>query len=150
MSSERFNHTDHSDPDDTETTMQTRRDGGRRERSDQLSDDDVRVRDRADQVARVDGRMAGGIGGETGGSWQDIKSRFVDDPAGAIAEAEAMVRRTLDERIRALQAEVEAVCAEGRGRGDDASGDASSTEALRNRLLRLQAYCEQLAASLAH
>ena len=144
MSSERSNHTDHSDPDDTETTMQTRRDGWRRERSDRLPDDDVQVRDRADQAARFDGRIDGG----TGGSWQDVKSRFVDDPAGAIADAEAMVRRTLDERIRALHAEAEAVCAE--SRGDEASGDASSTEALRNRLLRLQAYCEQLAAGLTH
>ncbi|HEY0480135.1 MAG TPA: hypothetical protein VGD37_21590 [Kofleriaceae bacterium] len=104
------------------------------------ADGDPELRDRANPVgSRGDGELSG--------SWQDIKSRFVDDPAGAVAEAEELVRRAIDERIRALQAEAEAVCAADR---DSAADGASSTEALRARLIRLQAYGEQLAASSAH
>jgi len=36
-------------------------------------------------------------------SWQDIKSRFVDDPAGAVAAAEELVRRTVEDKVRALE-----------------------------------------------
>src|SRR5438105_7727873 len=47
-------------------------------------------------------------------SWQDIKSRFVDDPAGAIAAAEQLVQRAVEQRIRAFKDEVAALCAKGR------------------------------------
>lgn len=105
-------------------------------------DGDPELRDRANLAgSRPDGDFAG--------SWQDLKSRFVDDPAGAVAQAEELVRQAIDERIRALQAEAEAVCAADRD-GASAGDGASSTEALRTRLIRLQTYCEQLAASSAH
>jgi hypothetical protein len=70
-------------------------------------------------------------------SWQDIKSRFVDDPKGAIAAAEELVRRALDQRVRALKDEAEALCAQAR---DDES---SSTEGMRTRLIRYQEYCSR-------
>jgi hypothetical protein len=70
-------------------------------------------------------------------SWQEIKSRFVDDPAGAIAAAEDLVRRAVEERIRSLNDEAAALCAP---LDDD---DTSSTEGLRTRLLRYQEYCER-------
>lgn len=100
------------------------------------------------------GRRAGLVDGElaaTGqiGSWADIKSQFVDDPAAALEAAEAMVQSALDERIRALQAEADAVCARGRDESTDAT-DAASTESMRTRLIRLQAYCDRLAADGGH
>jgi hypothetical protein len=83
-------------------------------------------------------------GGVAVGSWQDIKSRFVDDPAGAIEAAEQLVRSALEQRVRALQDEAAAICARERDE------DASSTETLRTRLIRYQQYCENLARSTAH
>jgi hypothetical protein len=81
-------------------------------------------------------------------SWQDIKSRFVDDPSGAIAAAEDLVQRAVDDRVRALEDRVRALkdeaaqlCARD---GDD---DPSSTEALRTRLIRYREYCERLAGT---
>ena len=74
--------------------------------------------------------------------WLAIKGRFVDDPAGAVADAEQLVREAVDQRVRELQDEVTAVC---RDDNDDAS-----TEALRNRLIRYQAYCQRLAGSELH
>lgn len=76
-----------------------------------------------------------------GDPWLGIKSRFVDDPAGAVADAEQRVRQAVDERIRELQDEAAAVYAH----DEDAS-----TEALRNRLVRYQAYCQRLAGSGVH
>jgi len=76
---------------------------------------------------------------ESSTSWQDIKSRFVDDPAGAIAAAEELVRRALDRRVRALKDEAEALCAQTRDE------ESSSTESMRTRLIRYQEYCERLA-----
>ncbi len=70
-------------------------------------------------------------------SWQDIKSRFVDDPAGALAAAEELVRQAAEQRIRAVKDEVAALCARGR---DDES---RNTEDLRTRLLRYQEYCSR-------
>jgi hypothetical protein len=75
-------------------------------------------------------------------AWQDLKSRFVDDPAGALVEAEDRVREAVERRVRALHAEAEALCAHDRDAPDD-GGD--STEALRHRLLRYQEYCQRLA-----
>lgn len=80
-------------------------------------------------------------------SWQDIKGRFVDDPSGAISAAEELVRLAVEERIRALKAEAAAICASNNNDNDD---DASSTEALRTRLLRYQEYCERLARTAMH
>jgi len=77
-------------------------------------------------------------------SWQDIKSRFVDDPAGAIAAAEELVRLAMERRVRALRDEMTALCARGRDE------ESSSTEGLRTRLIRYQEYCEQLAGSALH
>ena len=77
-----------------------------------------------------------------GDPWLGIKSQFVDDPAGAIAAAEQLVRQAVDERIRELQDEAAAVYAH-----DD---EDASTEALRNRLIRYHAYCQRLAGSALH
>ena len=77
-------------------------------------------------------------------SWQDIKSRFVDDPAGAISAAEELVRLAMERRIRALKEEMTALCAR------DRDEEASSTEGLRTRLIRYQEYCEQLGRSTLH
>ena len=66
-------------------------------------------------------------------SWQDIKSRFVDDPAGALAAAEELVRRSAEQRIRALKEEVAALCVR---------DDSRNTEDLRTRLLKYQEYCQ--------
>ena len=81
-------------------------------------------------------------------SWQDVKSRFVDDPKGAIAAAEQLVQQAVDERIRTLQDEASAICA--RERDDEDDGDEGSTEGLRTRLIRYQQYCERLASSELH
>jgi hypothetical protein len=83
----------------------------------------VVVRERTERSAPV----------TAGDPWLAIKSRFVDDPAGAIA---------VDERIRELEDEAAAVQAH-----DD---EDASTEALRNRLIRYQAYCQRLASSALH
>ena len=71
-------------------------------------------------------------------SWADIKGRFVDDPAGAIAAAEEQVQRSLDQHINTLRSEAERLCAQ------DRSEDAESTESLRLRLLRYEEYCDRL------
>jgi hypothetical protein len=76
--------------------------------------------------------------GEAASSWQDIKSRFVDDPAGALEAAEALVQAAVDRKVRALKEEVAAMCERERGE------DAASTEDLRTRLIRYQAYCDRL------
>lgn len=78
-------------------------------------------------------------------SWDDIKGRFVDDPAGAVAAAERLVQAAVEEKVRRLKDEATAVC--GAARDDE---DSSSTEALRTRLLRCQEYCESLARTSAH
>src|SRR2546430_1195496 len=59
-------------------------------------------------------------------SWQELKSRFVDDPQAAVAAAEQLVQRAVDERVRALQDEASAICARERD-----ENEAGSTEALR-------------------
>jgi hypothetical protein len=103
-------------------------------------DASVVVRERTERSAPV----------TTGDPWLALKSRFVDDPAGAVADAEQLVHQAVDERIRALQDEAAAVYAHDDGDANrDASGDAS-TEALRNRLIRYQAYCQRLAGSALH
>ena len=95
-------------------------------------DADAVVRERTERSAPV----------AAGDPWLDIKSRFVDEPAGAVADAERLVRQAVDERIRELQDEATAVCTP--------VNDDASTEALRNRLIRYQAYCQQLAGRALH
>jgi hypothetical protein len=95
-------------------------------------DADAVVRERTERSAAV----------AAGDPWLDLKSRFVDDPAGAVADAERLVQQAVDERIRELRDEVAAVF---RLEDDDAS-----TEALRNRLIRYQAYCQRLAGRALH
>jgi hypothetical protein len=80
-------------------------------------------------------------------SWQDIKSRFVDDPAGAIAAAEDLVRQAVDDKIRAIKNEAAAICAPV---GDDHDDGMAATENRRMRLLQYQAYCQRLASSSGH
>jgi len=85
--------------------------------------------------------------GRTVSSWQDIKSRFVDDPAGAIAAAEDLVRQAADDKIRAIKDEVAALCA---ADSDDADDGAAATENRRLRLIQYQAYCERHGNSSGH
>jgi hypothetical protein len=99
-------------------------------------DDGTVVRERTERSAPL----------TAGDPWLAIKSRFVDDPAGAAADAEQLVRQAVDQRIRALEDEATAVLAHDDG---DATGDAS-TEVLRNRLIRYRAYCQRLAGSALH
>lgn len=135
--------------DDVTTRDVPIRTDGRPERAD-ATDGAVReaVRgDTADGLALPRRERAGSpnpMALEGAASWQDIKSRFVDDPAGAIAAAEELVRLAMERRIRALKEEVTALCARGRDE------ESSATEGLRTRLLRYQQYCEQLASSTLH
>jgi hypothetical protein len=76
-------------------------------------------------------------------SWQEIKGRFVDDPAGALAAAEELVRTAVDDRIRRLKEGLEELRMV-------AEGDKASTEDQRTRLLRYQAYYERLSEPIAH
>jgi len=112
---------------------------------------DRRRSDTADGTTTADGGTADRttaeaaiVGAAIVDSWQDIKSRFVDDPTGALAAAEQLVRMTVEHKIRALKDEATAVCAADR---DD---DPTSTEAMRTRLLRYQEYCERLAGASIH
>lgn len=97
--------------------------------------------------AHVDTGDAGAVVRErtersAGDPWLDLKSRFVDDPAGAVADAEQLVREAVDERIRELQDEAAAVYMP--------EDEDASTEALRNRLIRYQAYYQRLAGRALH
>jgi hypothetical protein len=106
-----------------------------------IDDDDVRRRERPVRAGSP-GPTAMTEAGAT--SWQDIKSRFVDDPEGAIAAAEELVRLAVDQKLRRLKDESAALLEPDRGE------DASSTEARRTRLIRYQEYCQRLAESTAH
>jgi hypothetical protein len=115
----------------------------RNARSADTRDDDERRAGQADSDAELRERanLAGAEAErDSAGAWRDIKSRFVDDPAAAIAAAEQLLREAVDDKIRALNHEAAAICARDRGE------DTSSTEELRARLLRYQTYCEQLAS----
>jgi len=105
-----------------------------REDGDETLQDKVELRDRASWSGAD----------EPTASWQDIKGRFVDDPAGALAAAEEAVRAAVDRRIRALKDEATAMCA------SSADEDDGSTEAQRTRLIRYQAYCERLSRNESH
>jgi hypothetical protein len=122
----------------------------RPDRTDRSPDAARRVEDGQPDVigtAHVDTSDGGAVVRErtersAGDPWLELKSRFVDDPAGAIADAEQLVREAVDARIRELQDEAAAVYAH-----DD---EDASTEGLRNRLIRYQAYCQRLAGSALH
>jgi hypothetical protein len=113
-----------------------------------MRDDEARMRD--DEARMRERRMRAGSPSPTAmteagaTSWRDIKSRFVDDPEGAVAAAEELVRLAVEQRMRALKDEMSAVLAQ---QPDD---DGSSTEARRTRLIRYQEYCERIAQSAAH
>src|SRR5215510_1068044 len=72
------------------------------------------------------------------GDWHDIKSRFVDDPAGALSAAEGLVRHAVEDRVHALESEANELCAPERGSGTP------STETMRMRLIRYQEYCARM------
>jgi hypothetical protein len=88
--------------------------------------------------------MIGKAHADTGAVVRERSERTapVDDPAGAVADAEQLVRQAVDERVRELQDEAAAVYAH-----DD---EDASTEGLRNRMVRYQAYCQRLAGSALH
>jgi hypothetical protein len=130
-------------PDQTDpgqSARASRGDGWTPESSSSLpaDDGDAGLEDRDDG----DGIPPGG--NVAAGPWPEIKSRFVDDPLAAIAAAEEQVRIAVDDNVRALKAEAAEVCAH------EHDEDAASTEALRTRLIRYQAYCEHLARTSAH
>lgn len=77
-------------------------------------------------------------------TWQEIKSRFVDDPEGALTAAEGLVRSAVDERVRRLQQGFEELRASERTEGS------SATEKLRLRLIRYQAYYESIRGPAVH
>ena len=110
----------------------------RPERTD-AGDRDARMREARSRAgspspAAIEGRAT---------SWQDIKSQFVDDPAGAIAAAEQLAQLAVEQKVRSMKDELAALCAPGRDEDE-------STEARRTRLIRYQEYCERLARSAAH
>jgi hypothetical protein len=77
-------------------------------------------------------------------TWQEIKGRFVDDPEGALAAAEDLVRSAVEERIRRLKQGFDELRV-----GEPAEG-ASRTEERRTRLLRYEAYYEHIRGPSAH
>ncbi len=97
--------------------------------------------------------MEGGPEGErwvAGGSssWQEIKSRFVDDPAGALRAAEELVHRAVENKMRRLQDELAELRADAQPGRDGRSP--SETEDMRTRLLRYEAYFERLNEARDH
>ena len=118
------------------------RGGELRDRGGELRDRGGELRDRGGEL-RDRGDRAGVPVTAGADPWQDIKGRFVDDPASAIAEAEQLVQQAVEEKIRELRDDAAAVCAP---QGEDAS----STEAMRTRLIRYQTYCQRLAGSSVH
>jgi hypothetical protein len=77
-------------------------------------------------------------------TWQEIKGRFVDDPKGAVAAAEELVRFAVDERVRQLKQGLDEL------REIRAGRDESDTEQLRTRLIRYEGYYEQIAEPTRH
>lgn len=134
-------------PDQTDpalSTMKSRTDGVDREMSERLQRDADGAIPLPERMPRAGSPSPMAMGDGIATSWQDIKSQFVDDPAGAIAAAEELVRLAVEQRIRSLKDEAAAICARGRDQ------DASSTEDLRTRLIRYKEYCERLAETSMH
>jgi len=142
----RLDQTDHQ-TDPGPNTMKPGPDGRNAELSEQQrrdiaeGDPELRDRDLPDRENRAGTRREDGF---SANPWQDIKSRFVDDPAGALAAAEELVQSAVEDKVRALKSEAASICA------PDRNEDASSTENLRTRLIRYQAYCEHLAGTGRH
>jgi hypothetical protein len=132
--------TDGQNPDVIEPT---RAEVDRREREHADRADRAEIAARERDRAEVDRRERDGAAMQQGArtSWQDIKSRFVDDPAGALAAAEQLVHAAVEDKLRAIKGEANAICARESGE------EASSTEGMRTRLIRYQDYCERLARS---
>jgi len=82
-------------------------------------------------------------GREPASDWGEIKSRFVDDPEGAVAAADDLVRTAVEQKIARLQQELDELRA-------SAPEKDSPTEELRTRLIRYQAYYENLCGTSAH
>jgi enoyl-CoA hydratase/carnithine racemase len=78
--------------------------------------------------------------------WQDIKSRFVDDPAAALSAADDLVRQVIEDKIRRLKEEHEEL----RRGGQEGADPASATEDMRTRLVRYQAYYERILGVTEH
>lgn len=72
--------------------------------------------------------------------WQIIKARFVDDPAGAVREAEQLVGAIVDRWIHRVRAECDSVRQAGARDGNE-----PSTEQLRMSLQRYEAFIERMA-----
>jgi hypothetical protein len=126
--------------DDTDGRMRDA-DGRMRDDEAQMRHDEVRMRERQMRAGSPSPTAMTEAGAT---SWQDIKSRFVDDPEGAVAAAEELVRLAVEQRMSALKDEMTALLAQ---QPDD---NGSSTEARRTRLIRYQEYCERMAQSAAH
>ncbi len=77
-------------------------------------------------------------------TWQEIKSRFVDDPEGALAAAEDLVRSAVEERVRRLKQGLDELGVREAGEG------ASATEERRTRLIRYQAYYDSIRGPTTH
>jgi hypothetical protein len=77
-------------------------------------------------------------------TWREIKGRFVDDPEGALAAAEELVRAAVDERVRRLKYGFEEL------RASEPAEGASATEERRARLLRYEAYYEHIRGPTPH
>jgi hypothetical protein len=104
---------------------------------------EVERREELDQEldADVESRRAASA---TTSTWQQIKSRFVDDPEGALAEAEDLVRSAVEERVRRMKQGLDEL------RGSETGEGASKTEERRTRLIRYQAYYESIRGTTAH
>jgi hypothetical protein len=136
-----------ADADDDDARMRDV-DGRMRDADERMRQDEVRMREN-DARMREHRSRAGSPSPtamtEAGAtSWQDIKSRFVDDPEGAVAAAEELVRLAVEQRMRTLKDEMSSLLAQ---QPDD---DGTPTEARRTRLIRYQEYCERMAQSAAH
>jgi len=78
--------------------------------------------------------------------WQEIKSRFVDDPAGALSAADDLVRQAIEDKMRRMKEEHEEL----RRRAREGADEPSATEDMRTRLIRYQAYYESIMGVTAH
>lgn len=101
-----------------------------------------------DREVREEGRPEGERWVAGASSWQEIKSRFVDDPAGALQAAETLVRQAVEDRMRRMQEELEELRTGAQPGRDGVT--ASETEDLRTRLIRYQAYFESLGEVRGH
>jgi len=71
--------------------------------------------------------------------WQFIKARFVDDPSGAVREAEQLAGTVVDRWTQRVRAECDSLRQTGVGDGAE-----PSTEQLRIKLQRYEAFLERM------